>query len=221
MVLVFFLVFFRLVAGRATRMDIISLLLTGAVLWNSYTRSVLLVLAAGMAVITVLQFRRRALRYLLPPAAVILLVTSVLFCSGKAADLRLDDRDGTAAGRLVQAGELWASFTSQPLLGQGFGSRVGANTGFSVELDLLNLLRKIGIVGLICYCLAFAVPAISAWRQWYLSPGCPEPVAFFAAACITVFGLGAANPYATASLGVGAMAIALATLSASGCARHS
>ena len=44
------------------------------------------------------------------------------------------------------------------------------------------------------------------------------PAASSRALCVAtaaaVFGLGAANPYATASLGIGAIAIALATLSA-------
>jgi hypothetical protein len=147
--------------------------------------------------------------------AVILVLLPSLLVSKTGSRLRLDDRDGTAAMRFGQAELLAASFLESPICGAGFGSPVDANTGFSIELDLLNLLRKIGIIGLALYVAAFAMPILSARRQWFETAGCPEPVAIFAIGMVAVFGMGAVNPYATASLGVGAMCIALVYLSAS------
>jgi len=128
--------------------------------------------------------------------------------------LRLDDRDGTAALRWEQAKTLTTSFLQHPVCGAGFGSPVDSKTGFSIELDLLNLFRKIGLAGLAIYLLAFLLPARIAWQQWSNADRCPEAVAFFAISLVAVFGMGAVNPYATASLGIGTLCIALATLSA-------
>jgi O-antigen ligase len=92
---------------------------------------------------------------------------------------------------------------------------VDSKTGFSIELDLFNLFRKIGLAGLAMYLLAFFLPLRIAWQQWRQSDRCPEAVAFFAISLVAVFGMGAVNPYATASLGIGAMCIALAQLASS------
>jgi len=213
-VLIFGLVVFRVMARRASRFDWITLLLAAAVLWNAYTRSIWIVVAVMLCAIALLQWGLRSVKILLPAGIAAVLVFFFLLGPHAVGILRLDDRDGTAAIRFGQAGALAGSFLSRPLLGDGFGSRVEGAAGFSVELDLLNLARKIGIVGLAFYVVAFALPVRSAFRQFRAAPTCPEAVAVFAMAILTVFGMGAANPYATASLGIGAMCVALAGLSA-------
>jgi hypothetical protein len=108
---------------------------------------------------------------------------------------------------------LLESWLARPITGAGFGTPIAAG-GVSVELDLLNLLRKIGLVGAALYVAAFWAPLAHCRRALARSPGCPDHVAVFLAACMSVFGMGFFNPYATASLGVGLLAIGFATLSA-------
>jgi len=163
--------------------------------------------------LAILHGRRCSIKPLLSWAGVAILVVALFIAAGLYHKIRIDDRDGTAAMRFGQAELLTASFLQHPICGAGFGSPVDAHTGFSIELDLLNLLRKIGIIGLVLYAAAFAMPLLSARRQWLAATGCPDSVALFLIAMVAVFGMGAVNPYATASLGIGTLCIALATLS--------
>jgi hypothetical protein len=204
----------RLVARRGSRGDWLVAGLTGATLWNSYTRSIWAVAAGLMVVWVLLEFRGRAVRWLLPTVVVAAVGLTASLPAEALWRLRLDDRDGTIAMRFGQVHALWEGFLARPLLGAGFGAATGPGGGFSVELDLLNLLRKIGLVGLLAYVAALWRPASICLRRLVAGRGCPEEVALCVATAAAVFGLGAANPYATASLGIGAIAIALATLSA-------
>jgi hypothetical protein len=205
---------YRVALRQADRWDWVAFILTAAVLWNSYTRSIWVVVLLALVAVAALHWRRRCLKIVLPAAAAGLLAIPFLWGGATGGLLRLDDRDGTVGMRWQQAGDLAESFRARPLTGAGFGAPVDSVSGYSVELDLLNLARKIGLLGVGLYVLAFLLPAVSAWRQWSTSSGCPEAVAAFVVTFIAVFGMGAANPYATASLGIGAMCIALATLSA-------
>jgi hypothetical protein len=212
--LVFALSAYRVLSRSGDRWDHAACYLTAVVLWNSYTRSIWGMIPVMVVVIAILHWRRCCMKFLLPLAVFAILAVSTFIAAGLSQKIRMDDRDGTAAMRFRQAELLAASFLESPICGAGFGSPVDANTGFSIELDLLNLLRKIGIIGLALYVAAFAMPILSARRQWLETAGCPEPVAMFAIAMVAVFGMGAVNPYATASLGIGTLCIALATLSA-------
>jgi O-antigen ligase len=213
--LVFVLSAYRILLRRGDRWDHAACYLAAVVLWNSYTRSIWGLIPVMLVVIAILHWRRGCVKFLLPLGGIAILAVSSFIAAGLSQKIRIDDRDGTAAMRFGQAELLAASFLESPICGAGFGSPVDANTGFSIELDLLNLLRKIGIIGLALYVAAFAMPILSARRQWFETAGCPEPVAMFAIGMVAVFGMGAVNPYATASLGVGAMCIALVYLSAS------
>lgn len=203
----------RAIARRAGREDWITLALTGLTLWNSYTRSIWAVAGAAFIVLAVAQHRRRALALLAPvlAAAVTLPLVTSPAALGR---LRLDDRDGTIALRFGQLTALGTSWLESPVTGAGFGAPVAPAAGFSVELDLLNLLRKIGLVGATLYVAAFWTPLARCRAALAAARGCPDHVAIFLAACMAVFGMGAFNPYATASLGVGLLAIGLASLSA-------
>lgn len=212
--LVFGLSGFRLLSRRGDRWDHAAFYLTALVLWNSYTRSIWGLIPLMFVMMAVLHWRTRCFKFLLPVAGAAILVLSAFLAAGLSQKIRIDDRDGTAAMRLGQAEMLVSSFRKSLISGAGFGSPVDASSGFSIELDLLNLLRKIGIVGLLLYATAFALPVLSAKRQWLTLNECPDSVALFAIALVAVFGMGAVNPYATASLGIGALCIALATLSA-------
>lgn len=203
---------FRLVSRCGSRWDWVAFFLTAAVLWNSYTRSIWALVPVVGVVLALLHWRGRCLKFLLPVMAVILVLLPSLLVSKTGSRLRLDDRDGTAALRWEQAKTLATSFLQHPVCGAGFGSPVDSKTGFSIELDLLNLFRKIGLAGLAIYLLAFLLSARIAWQEWSNADRCPEAVAFFAISLVAVFGMGAVNPYATASLGIGAICIALAQL---------
>ncbi|MCX6973077.1 MAG: hypothetical protein NTZ94_02055 [Verrucomicrobia bacterium] len=212
--LVFALSAYRVLLRRSDRWDHAACCLTAVVLWNSYTRSIWGLIPVMLVVIAILHWRRSCMKFLLPLAVIAIFAVSSFIAVGLSQKIRIDDRDGTAAMRFGQAELLTASFLVSPICGAGFGSPVDANTGFSIELDLLNLLRKIGVIGLALYVAGFALPILSARRQWLETAGCPEPVAMFAIAMVVVFGMGAVNPYATASLGIGTLCIALTTLSA-------
>lgn len=206
---------FRLVSRCGSRWDWVAFFLTVAVLWNSYTRSIWALVPVVAVLLALLHWRGRCLKFLLPVMAVILVLLPSLLVSKTGSRLRLDDRDGTAALRWEQAKTLTTSFLQHPVCGAGFGSPVDSKTGFSIELDLLNLFRKIGLAGLAIYLLAFLLPVRIAWQEWSNADRCPEAVAFFAISLVAVFGMGTVNPYATASLGIGAMCIALAQLASS------
>ena len=203
----------RVMARRASREDWVTLGLTGLVLGNSYTRSIWLMAGLSLALFALLEHRRRALGWLVPALGVAV-ATPLVASPDALSRLRLDDRDGTIAIRLGQVTALGRSWLDRPITGAGFGAPIPAAGGFSVELDLLNLLRKIGLVGAALYIAAFWTPLACCRRALARSPGCPDHVAVFLAACMSVFGMGMFNPYATASLGVGLLAIGFATLSA-------
>jgi len=203
----------RVMARRASREDWVTLGLTGLVLWNSYTRSIWLMAGLSLALLALLEHRRRALAWLVPALGAAV-ATPLIASPDALSRLRLDDRDGTIAIRLGQVTALGRSWLDRPITGAGFGAPIAAAGGFSVELDLLNLLRKIGLVGAALYIAAFWTPLACCRRALARSPGCPDHVAVFLAACMSVFGMGMFNPYATASLGVGLLAIGFATLSA-------
>jgi hypothetical protein len=203
---------FRLVSRCGSRWDWWAFCLTAAVLWNSYTRSIWALVPVVGVVLALLHWRGRYLKFLLPLLALLLVLLLGLLVSKAGSRFRLDDRDGTAALRWEQAKTLASSFIEHPVCGAGFGSPVDSKTGFSIELDLLNLLRKIGLAGLAMYLLAFLLPVRIAWQQWSNADRCPEAVAFLAIALVAVFGMGAVNPYATASLGIGVLCIAFAQL---------
>lgn len=203
----------KVIARRASREDWITLVVTGLVLWNSYTRSIWLMAGVSLAVLAILEHRRRALAWLVPALGAAV-ATPLVASPDALSRLRLDDRDGTIAIRLGQVTALGRSWLERPVTGAGFGTPIAAAGSFSVELDLLNLVRKIGLVGLALYIAAFWTPLARCRRALARSPGCPDHVAVFLAACMSVFGMGMFNPYATASLGVGLLAIGFATLSA-------
>lgn len=209
---VFLVAAHRAIARRAGREQWITLALCGLVLWNSYTRSIWLTAAVGLVVLTIAEYRRRAVR-ILAPALGLAVAVPVAVSPALLGRLRLDDRDGTIAFRLRQLEPLVEGWLRRPLTGLGFGAPVAAG-GFSVELDLLNLARKIGLVGAALYLAAFWAPLARCRRALARSRGCPDDVAVFLAACLTTFGMGFFNPYVTASLGVGLLAVGLATLSA-------
>jgi hypothetical protein len=202
----------RVMARRAAREDWVTLALTGLVLWNSYTRSIWLMAGLSLALLAILEHRRRAIAWLVPTLGAAV-ATPLVASPDALSRLRLDDRDGTIAVRLRQVTALVESWLARPITGAGFGTPIAAG-GVSVELDLLNLLRKIGLVGAALYVAAFWAPLAHCRRALARSPGCPDHVAVFLAACMSVFGMGFFNPYATASLGVGLLAIGFATLSA-------
>lgn len=210
----------RVIARRGSSGDWVTLGLTGLVLWNSYTRSIWLMAGLSLAVLAILEHRRRALAWLVPALGAAV-ATPLIASPDALGRLRLDDRDGTIAIRLRQVTALLESWLARPITGAGFGTPIAAG-GVSVELDLLNLLRKIGLVGAALYVAAFWTPLAHCRRALARSPGCPDHVAVFLAAVMSVFGMGMFNPYATASLGVGLLAIGFATLSAgeAAAARH-
>jgi hypothetical protein len=202
----------RVMARRAASEDWVTLGLTGLVLGNSYTRSIWLMAGLSLALFAILEHRRRALAWLVPVLGAAV-ATPLVASPDALSRLRLDDRDGTIAIRLRQVTALLESWLVRPITGAGFGTPIAAG-GVSVELDLLNLLRKIGLFGAALYVAAFWAPLAHCRRALARSPGCPDHVAVFLAACMSVFGMGMFNPYATASLGVGLLAIGFATLSA-------
>lgn len=210
---VFLVAAHRAIARRARREDWLTLALTGLVLWNSYTRSIWLTAAVALVVLTVAEYRRRAVRILAPALAAAVAVP-VAVSPAVLGRLRLDDRDGTIAFRLRQLAPLIDGWLRRPLTGLGFGAPVAAAGDFAVELDLLNLVRKIGLVGVALYTAAFWTPVARCRHALATTPGCPDHVAVFLSACLAAFGMGFFNPYVTASLGVGLLAVGFATLSA-------
>jgi hypothetical protein len=210
---VFLVVAHRAIARRARREDWITLALSGLVLWNSYTRSIWLTAAVGLGVLSIAEYPRLAVR-ILAPALGLAVAVPVAVSPALLGQLRLDDRDGTIAFRLRQLEPLVDGWLRQPLTGLGFGALIGTTGRFSVELDLLNLARKIGLVGAALYLVAFSTPLARCRNALATSHGCPDHVAVFLSACLAAFGMGFFNPYVTASLGVGLLAVGLATLSA-------
>jgi hypothetical protein len=127
--------------------------------------------------------------------------------------LRLADVDGNMDFRVVQAAELVRLFLLQPVFGAGFGAvadlsaLTGRPPGFSHEMDLIDLVRKIGLVGAGVYLLALLSLARPAWQLFRQQAGHPAPCQWLVSLGV-VFTVGFFNPYATASLGIGAIVIA-------------
>ncbi len=141
-------------------------------------------------------------------------VAMVVFVPGL---LRVADVDGNMGFRVVQAMELARLFMEQPVLGAGFGAvadlsaLTGRHPGFSHEMDLIDLLRKIGLVGGFVYVLAFIGLGRPAWQLFRRQSDHGAPCRWLVTTGV-VFTVGFFNPYATASLGIGAIMIATASV---------
>ena len=80
-----------------------------------------------------------------------------------------------------------------------------------LRLGLLNLMRKVGIIGTIVYGAVLAVLVYIAITINRLEPHSDEFVYFVCTLCI-VLTMGSFNPYLTSSIGIGAITISLAFL---------
>ena len=196
--------------------DSIYLALALGVLVVSQTRSLWLGAMIGLGGMLVYLVHRTAPRMLLGIAGIgILGVGTLFFLSPQI--LRLGDIDGNVGIRLGQSAILFDLFKERPWLGWGFGSVVDMSfvverpASFSHEMDLIDLLRKIGLLGLLSYVIAFALLLHAAWRQ-YRVDNFSEEVGMLLSTLVIVFTVGFFNPYATASIGIGAIVLALVTV---------
>ena len=176
------------------------------------TRSLWLGLIVGILVVLLTSFRRLSPRLVLAVGAISLLGVSALLYFVPSL-LRLTDVDGNVNMRLEQAAILFDLFTKQPWLGAGFGSVVDLSSiiarppSFSNEMDLIDLLRKIGLVGGLLYGVAYALMLRIALQLYQIDPDAQE-VTLFLMTLGVVFSVGFFNPYVTASIGIGAVLLA-------------
>ncbi len=119
--------------------------------------------------------------------------------------------------RLGQVSILLDLYMQRPWFGWGFGTIVDISSiidrppSFSHEMDLIDLLRKIGLLGVLLYVVAFVLLLRAAWRQ-YRVDNFSDEVGMLLATLAVVFTVGFFNPYATASIGIGAIVLALVTV---------
>jgi hypothetical protein len=180
----------------------------------SQTRSLWVGAIAGLAIMLVYLIHRTS-RRLIAVAGLAGLCGGGLVLLVAPQFLRLADIDGSAGMRLGQVVLLFDLFTQRPWLGWGFGTVIDIvmyrSASFSHEMDLIDLLRKIGSVGLVVYLGAFFALLRSAWRQYRIDEF-SEEVGMLLATLAVVFTVGFFNPYATASIGIGAIVLALVTV---------
>jgi O-antigen ligase len=185
------------------------------VLIISQTRSLWLGFITGTFVVLVFHLRSGSLRRWLPVIAVsaVVLVAAAAMIAPQL--FRLSDADGNVGYRMSQAVALWGLFIEHPIIGSGYGAvtAVAAASGpsYSHEMDIIDLLRKLGIVGFSLYAGAFVMFARSAWQVCQSRPDSPE-VGTLLYTLAVVFTVGFFNPYATASLGIGAIVVAVVTV---------
>tara|TARA_B100000029_G_scaffold497173_1_gene564434 strand:+ start:786 stop:2081 length:1296 start_codon:yes stop_codon:yes gene_type:complete len=196
--------------------EVVYLLLGFAVLIASQTRSLWLGLIVGVAVVLVYVSHRDPLRFLAGAIGVAALITIMSFAAVPQI-LRLDDLDGNVVMRFEQAAILIDLYMQRPWLGWGFGTLVDISSvidrppSFSHEMDLIDLLRKIGFLGLLMYIVAFALLLRAVWRQYRINNS-SEEVGMLLSTIAIVFTVGFFNPYATASIGIGAIVLLLVTV---------
>lgn len=125
--------------------------------------------------------------------------------------------DPNIAGRGAQFWQLVDGMDFDWVLGKGYGSVVDEGSGaigatrYSLELDLVNLFRKLGIVGSLIYLAGILMLTRAAFSLIRDGLGRDE-VALLFITFIVVFTAGAFNPYATASLGIGAIVIGVVSV---------
>ncbi|MDG2072189.1 MAG: O-antigen ligase family protein [Pseudomonadales bacterium] len=182
----------------------------------SQTRSLWLGLIVGVLVILLAGYRRMSPRIVLGIGLMAVFGASALLYFVPSL-LRLTDVDGNVNMRLEQTVILFNLFTQQPWLGWGFGSVVDLSSitprppSFSHEMDLIDLLRKVGLIGALLYGIAYALMLRVAFRLYQLDHDAQE-VTFFLMTFGVVFSVGFFNPYVTASIGIGALLLAFVPL---------
>lgn len=192
-------------------------ILTFAVVLLSQTRSLWVSVVLGTIIVIAFNREMISRRFVGGSLAVGAAVILLVIFTHDLSVVRLMDVDGNIAYRLVQASVLFEFIMESPWLGTGFGAVVTVDSGrgpitdFSYELDLLNLIRKVGVIGTIVYGTVLTVLMHVALTINRLAPHSDEFVYFVCTLCI-VLTMGSFNPYLTSSLGIGAVTIGLAIL---------
>jgi hypothetical protein len=204
-------------AARMTDLKGLAFVVVGlGTLLISQTRSLWLGLIVGVLVILLAGYRRMSPRIVLGIGLMAVFCASALLYFVPSL-LRLTDVDGNVNMRLEQAVILFNLFTQQPWLGWGFGSVVDLSLitprprSFSHEMDLIDLLRKVGLIGASLYGMAYVLMLRVAFQLYQIDPDAQE-VTLFLMAFGVVFSVGFFNPYVTASIGIGALLLAFVPL---------
>lgn len=200
-------------AARMTDLKGLAFVVVGlGTLLISQTRSLWLGLIVGVLVILLAGYRRISPRIVLGIGLMAVFCASALLYFVPSL-LRLTDVDGNVNMRLEQAVILFNLFTQQPWLGWGFGSVVDLSLitprprSFSHEMDLIDLLRKVGLIGASLYGMAYVLMLRIALQLYQIDPDAQE-VTLFLMTLGVVFSVGFFNPYVTASIGIGAVLLA-------------
>ena len=204
-------------AARTTDLKGLAFVLVGlGTLLISQTRSLWLGLIVGVLVILLAGYRRMSPRIVLGIGLMAVFGASALLYFVPSL-LRLTDVDGNVNMRLEQTVILFNLFTQQPWLGWGFGSVVDLSLitprppSFYHEMDLIDLLRKVGLIGALLYGMAYVLMLRVAFQLYQIDPDAQE-VTLFLMAFGVVFSVGFFNPYVTASIGIGALLLAFVPL---------
>jgi len=192
----------------------VTLILTFAVVLLSQTRSLWISVVLGSAFVIAFNWKMINRRFVGGSVAACAATGLLVLLTHDHFVIRLEDVDGNISYRFTQAAKLFEIIKENLWFGAGFGVVVTIDSGggpisdFSFELGLLNLMRKVGIIGTIVY---GAVLAYIALTINCLETHSDEFVFFICTLCI-VLTMGSFNPYLTSSIGIGAITISLAFL---------
>jgi len=217
-----FLVSYRLLSRTPLQpLEIVMAVLFLFCLVNSFTRSLWLSSALAILVlfISINEWNKGSLTTSLPAIVLMAIAIGIVAIVLTGAELtRLGFSKGTILYRLDQAEFLFRAIANASFTGSGFGAPFpgnGLNPAvpiYTAELDILNLIRKVGLIGGVVYFVIFMRYWVRGWR-FARSGDEIEIAGLYSLITLTVvFTMGMFNPYITSSLGTGPLVIAMAIL---------